>query len=32
MIRFFEIAEIELHAAVHWRAEQAPGLGDVFLI
>jgi plasmid stabilization system protein ParE len=31
-VRFLEIAEIELDEAVHWYGEQAPGLGDAFLI
>jgi len=31
-VRFLEIAEIELDEAVRWYAEQAPGLGDAFLI
>ena len=31
-VRFLEIAEIELEEAVRWYAEQAPGLGDAFLI
>ena len=31
-VRFLEIAEIELDDAVRWYGEQAPGLGDAFLI
>ena len=31
-VRFLEIAEIELDQAIHWYKEQAPGLGDAFLI
>ena len=31
-VRFLEIAETELDEAVHWYGEQAPGLGDAFLI
>ena len=31
-VRFLEIAEIELDQAIHWYREQAPGLGDAFLI
>jgi plasmid stabilization system protein ParE len=31
-IRFLEIAEAELDDAVRWYAEQAPGLGEAFLI
>ena len=31
-VRFLEIAEIELDEAVHWYREQAPGLGNAFLI
>ena len=31
-VRFLEIAEIELDEAINWYGEQAPGLGDAFLI
>jgi toxin ParE2 len=31
-VRLLEIAEIELDQAVHWYGEQAPGLGEAFLI
>lgn len=31
-VRFLEIAEIELDQAIRWYEEQAPGLGDAFLI
>ena len=31
-VRFLEIAEVELDQAVHWYSEQAPGLGNAFLI
>jgi plasmid stabilization system protein ParE len=31
-VRFLEIAEGELDDAVRWYAEQAPGLGEAFLI
>jgi toxin ParE2 len=31
-VRFLEIAEIELDQAIRWYGEQAPGLGDAFLI
>jgi plasmid stabilization system protein ParE len=31
-VRFLDIAEIELDEAVRWYEEQAPGLGDAFLI
>lgn len=31
-VRFLEIAEIELDQAIRWYSEQAPGLGDAFLI
>ena len=31
-VRFLEIAEIELDEAVRWYGEQAPGLGNAFLI
>jgi plasmid stabilization system protein ParE len=30
--RFLEVAEIELDEAINWYREQAPGLGDAFLI
>ena len=32
MVRFLEIAEIELDEAIRWYDAQAPGLGEVFLI
>jgi hypothetical protein len=32
MVRFLEIAEIELDQAIHWYEAQAPGLGNAFLI
>jgi toxin ParE2 len=32
MVRFLEIAEIELDQAIHWYRTQAPGLDDAFLI
>jgi toxin ParE2 len=32
VIRFLEIAEIELDEAIHWYQSQSPGLGDSFLI
>lgn len=31
-VRLLEVAEIELDEAVRWYGEQAPGLGDAFLI
>jgi toxin ParE2 len=31
-VRLLEIAEIELEQAIRWYREQAPGLGDTFLI
>jgi len=31
-VRFLDIAEIELDEAIDWYKEQAPGLGDAFLI
>ena len=31
-IRFLEIAEAELDEAIRWYADQAPGLGNAFLI
>ena len=31
-VRLLEIAEIEPDEAIHWYSEQAPGLGDAFLI
>jgi len=31
-VRLLETAQAELDDAVAWYAEQAPGLGDVFLI
>src|SRR5207245_8798121 len=32
MVRFLEIAEIELDEAIQWYESQAPGLGNAFLI
>lgn len=32
IVRFLEIAEIELDEAVHWYEAQAPGVGDAFPI
>jgi hypothetical protein len=32
MVRFLEVAEIELDQGVRWYEAQAPGLGDAFLI
>ena len=31
-IRLLDPAQAELHEAIAWYAEQAPGLGDAFLI
>jgi len=31
-VRFLEVAEIELDESIDWYKEQAPGLGDAFLI
>jgi hypothetical protein len=31
-VRFLEVAETELDEAVQWYGEQAPGLGEAFLI
>jgi hypothetical protein len=32
MVRFLEIAEIEVDQAIHWYEAQAAGLGHAFLI
>jgi plasmid stabilization system protein ParE len=31
-VRFLELAELELDQAIRWYGDQAPGLGDAFLI